>query len=281
MDWWSAGVSTAVIPTVIAVVVLAGVTIVMLRWSGAPSPTAPLWALLRGSLQLVVLSLILSGVIGDPYLVAAALVVMFVAAAVTVHRRIRSGGASILQIIACMGAGIIVALGTVFALGAVEFSPRYVLALAGIVIGNTMSITTLAGRTFGHVVIGRWDEVEGWLALGARPIEATRSMARQSIHSSLIPSIDQTKTTGLVVLPGAFVGAIFGGASPLEAGRFQIVVLACILAAGSITAVLLMRMIGAVATKPDDDGALRHPPGQRRPPKSRPDAPVPHVGGEA
>lgn len=42
---------------------------------------------------------------------------------------------------------------------------------------------------------------------------------------------DQTKTTGLVTLPGAFVGAIFGGVSPLEAGRFQIVVLAAIMAA--------------------------------------------------
>lgn len=53
------------------------------------------------------------------------------------------------------------------------------------------------------------------------------------------PPIDQTKTTGLVVLPGAFVGAIFGGISPLEAGRFQIVVLAAIMAAGSVTAVLI------------------------------------------
>lgn len=277
MDWWSAAVSTAVTPTVvatvvatiIAVVVLALITIAMLRWSGAPSPTAPLWALLRGSLQLVALSLILSGVIGNPYLVAAALVVMFVAAVLTVHRRIRStsgsASASVLPIAACMAAGIVVALGTVFAVGAVDFSPRYVLALAGIVIGNTMSIATLAGRNFGQTVVGRWDEVEDWLALGARPIEATRSMARQSIHSALIPSIDQTKTTGLVVLPGAFVGAIFGGASPLEAGRFQIVVLACILAAGSITAVLLMRTLGAVSTKPDDDGVPRRPARARLP----------------
>jgi putative ABC transport system permease protein len=70
------------------------------------------------------------------------------------------------------------------------------------------------------------------------------------VHAALIPSTDQTKTTGLVTLPGAFVGAIFGGASPLEAGRFQVVVLASIMAAGSITAVALIRTLGAVKVRP-------------------------------
>src|SRR5690606_28380991 len=55
----------------------------------------------------------------------------------------------------------------------------------------------------------------------------------------LLPAIDQTRTTGLVVLPGAFVGAVFAGLSPIEAGRFQLVVLASILAAGVVTASIL------------------------------------------
>jgi putative ABC transport system permease protein len=50
------------------------------------------------------------------------------------------------------------------------------------------------------------------------------------------------------------VGAIFGGLSPLEAGRFQIVVLASIMAAGSITAVMLVHMLAPVRVRP---GALR------------------------
>lgn len=251
MDW-----ILAAAPTVIAVVLLLAVTVATLVWAGIAEPLAPLWAVLRGALQLVALSLVLSGVIGNPYLVAAALVIMFGAAVVTVHRRIRTARSHLITLALCMSAGVAVPLGFVFAIGAIEFSPRYVLALGGIVIGNTMSIAALAGRAFGQNLAGRWDEVEGWLALGARPTEATRQLARQSAHQALIPSIDQTKTTGLVVLPGAFVGAIFGGASPLEAGRFQIVVLVCILAAGSITAVLLMRNLGAVARKPEPDGSF-------------------------
>jgi putative ABC transport system permease protein len=144
-----------------------------------------------------------------------------------------------------------VTLAVVFGTGAIEFTPRYVLAVGGIVIGNSMTIAVLAGRRFFEAVHEHWHEVEGWLALGAYPRRATLTQARQSVHSALIPSIDQTKTTGLVTLPGAFVGAIFGGASPLEAGRFQVVVLASILAAGSVTAVALIRSLADVKVRPE------------------------------
>ncbi len=96
----------------------------------------------------------------------------------------------------------------------------------------------------------RWEEVEAWLALGATRRQSTLELARGAVYSALIPSTDQTKTTGLVTLPGAFVGAIFGGLSPLEAGRFQIVVLASIMAAGSMTAVVLIRVLAPVKVRP-------------------------------
>lgn len=102
----------------------------------------------------------------------------------------------------------------------------------------------------------RWEEVEGWLALGATPRQSTRELARAAVYSALIPSTDQTKTTGLVTLPGAFVGAIFGGISPLEAGRFQVIVLAAIMAAGSITAVMTIAAL-ASATRWSPPNARR------------------------
>lgn len=79
-----------------------------------------------------------------------------------------------------------------------------------------------------------------------------RDLARSAVGEALIPGIDQTKTTGLVVLPGAFVGAIFGGLSPLDAARFQLIVLAALLAAGAITATLLAHGLSAIERKPAD-----------------------------
>ncbi|WP_460801386.1 ABC transporter permease [Microbacterium sp. GXF6406] len=113
-----------------------------------------------------------------------------------------------------------------------------------------MGIAALTARIFHRSLHDHWDEAEGWLALGATARESTVLRAREAVREALIPSIDQTRTTGLVVLPGAFVGAIFGGLSPFEAGRFQIVVLAAIIAAGSITAVLVVRGLGDVRTRP-------------------------------
>jgi putative ABC transport system permease protein len=237
-------------PTLLAIGLLIAVTFLVLTAAGAPARFAPALAVLRGAVQLAAISLILSGVITSPLWVGVALLVMFGVAVGTASRRL-GGSASTLALVAlAMAAGIAVTLGIVFGTGAIQPSPRYLLALGGIVIGNSMTIATLAGRRFTQAVGERWDQVEGWLAIGATARQATRDLSRRAVAAALIPSTDQTKTTGLVTLPGAFVGAIFGGISPVEAGRFQIVVLAAIMAAGSVTAALVVRGLADVRVRP-------------------------------
>ncbi len=236
--------------TLIGVGLLLALTLGVLALYRVPRRFAPAWAILRGTVQLAAISLILSGIITNPLWVAVALLVMFTVAAATAGRRLGKDWQSFGQVSAAMATGVLVTLTIVFATGAVELTPRYALALGGIVIGNAMSIATLAGRHFNETVDSRWDEVEGWLALGATPRQSTTELARSAVRSALIPSTDQTRTTGLVTLPGAFVGAIFGGISPIAAGMFQIVVLASIMAAGSITAVVVVGFLAPVRTRP-------------------------------
>ena len=216
----------------------------------APHPLAPLAAILRGLLQLSVISVILTGVITSPLWVAVALVVMFGVATATATRRLGWSARHLGIVAGAMSAGILLTLGIVFATGAIDFTSRYVLAIGGIVIGNSMSIATIGGRRLTESINDHWDEVEGWFALGATPRQSTAQLAKQAIYSALIPTTDQTKTTGLVTLPGAFVGAIFGGISPIEAGRFQIVVLAAIMAAGAVTAAILVSALAPVVQRP-------------------------------
>ena len=241
----------SLVPTVVAVAILMALTVAVLRGARTPSYLAPALAILRGAAQLALISLVLGGIITDPLWVAMALLVMFTVAAVTANRRLTWSWPRFPVVAGTMAVGITVTLAVVFGTGAIEFTPRYVLAVGGIVIGNSMTIAVLAGRRFFEAVREQWDQVEGWLALGATARRATLTQARYSVHAALIPSTDQTKTTGLVTLPGAFVGAIFGGASPLEAGRFQVVVLASIMAAGALTAVALIRSLGAVKVRPE------------------------------
>ena len=241
----------AFVPTLLCVALLLALTVTVLRGFKAPRSSAPALAILRGAAQLAVISFVLSGVITSPVFVTAALLIMFTVAAATAARRIGWSWRRLGLVSASMAAGIAATLAIIFVTGAIPFTPRYALAIGGIVIGNAMTIATLAGLRFAESVHDRWEEVEGWLALGATPRQSTRELARAAVYSALIPGTDQTKTTGLVTLPGAFVGAIFGGISPLEAGRFQIIVLAAIMSAGSITAVITIAALAPVRVRPD------------------------------
>lgn len=236
--------------TLLAVVVLTGIATIVLVAFRVPQSWTPAVAIVRGVVQLAALSLILTGIITEPLWIALALLTMFAIASSVGARRMGWSGRNLVIAASAIALGVGVALTVVFATGALELTARYALAIGAMVIGNAMTVATLTGRNFTAAVADHWDEVEGWLALGARPRAATLSIARRSVRDALIPSIDQTKTTGLVVLPGAFVGAIFGGLSPLDAGRFQIVVLAAIMAAGAITATIMVTWLGPVRTRP-------------------------------
>ncbi|MEZ2389500.1 ABC transporter permease [bacterium RCC_150] len=238
------------LPTFLGVGVLMAMTLALLLAFRTPHPFAPASAILRGAIQLAAISFVLGGVITNPAWVAIALLVMFTVAAVSATRRIGWSLPNLGLVSGSMAGGIAITLAVIFATGAIALTPRYALAMGGIVIGNGMTIAVLAGRRFKESAYDRWEEVEGWLALGATPRQATLDLARRAVYSALIPSTDQTKTTGLVTLPGAFVGAIFGGVSPLEAGRFQIVVLAAIMAAGAITAVMIVGILAPVRVRP-------------------------------
>lgn len=245
MSW-----NAVALPTLLGIGLLVAVTAAALASRGVPRWSAPGLAVLRAAAQLVALSLVLSSVIENLLWVWLALGVMLVAAVLTAGGRLHTDVRSLLWLGLVMLLAAAVTLAIVFLTGAIAVAPQNVLAVGGIVIGNTMSIATLTGRRFRADVVERRSEVEGWLALGATPRRSTLDIARQAVLEALVPSVDQTRTTGMVVLPGAFVGAVFAGASPLEAGRFQLVVLAAILAAGSLAAVGLVEALGRARTVP-------------------------------
>ena len=70
------------------------------------------------------------------------------------------------------------------------------------------------------------------------------------MYSALVPNVDKTRTTGLVTLPGAFVGALFGGSPPYEAGLFQMFVLIGIMTAGAIVSITITTTLAPRAKKP-------------------------------
>lgn len=234
-----------VVRLALGVVVLLALTTAVLRAGGVRTGWTPVVAVARGAAQLAVVGVLLQGVLTAPPVVAVALSVMLATAVHTATRRLRGleqPGWAVLA--ACVvGAGLTLAV--VFALGVFPLEPRYVVALGGIVIGGTMTSATLAGRHLRAGLISQREEVEAWLSLGATMRQAVSQIARASAGEALVPVLDQTRTTGLVTLPGAFIGALLAGASPLEAARFQLVVLASLVCAQAVVAVVLVHLLGA------------------------------------
>jgi putative ABC transport system permease protein len=219
-------------------------------------------ACVRAAVQLAVLGAVLGLVFRLPVAAAVVLLVMLATATRTAGRRLRELDRATRAVLLSSLAGALGTLVVAFATGAVAFQVRYVVALGGITLGGTMTACTLAGRQLLSGIRSRRDEVEGWLALGATPRQAVRDIARTAAGEALLPAIDQTRTVGLVTLPGAFVGALFGGASPATAARFQLVVLVGLLAAEAVAAVTLTWLLGA--PQPLPLGAPAEPRRRRR-----------------
>ncbi|WP_246081515.1 ABC transporter permease [Nocardioides litoris] len=224
--------------------VVVATTVVVARWARVGLGWVPVTSILRATVQLGVVALLLQGVLAREGTVVLFLLLMASTASLTAAGRLRELWHGRRAAVAGVVSGAAVALGLVLALRLVELDARYVVAVAGIVIGNAMSAATLSGRTFLRSVRRRRDEVEGWLALGATPAVAHREIGREAVREALLPNLDQARSTGLVTLPGAFVGALFGGASPVEAARFQLVVLAGVALAMVVCGVVVTRLLG-------------------------------------
>ncbi len=223
--------------------VLASLTMGLARWQRLGIGALPLVAIARAALQLSVVAVLLRGVLAAPGTVVAFLALMLTTASWTARGRLRGQWGGARAAVAGVVAGSTAALGAILALRLVEIDAREVVAVGGIVVGNTMTAATLAGRNFARAVRTRAGEVEAWLALGALPARAHDEIARESAREALLPTMDQTRSTGLVTLPGAFVGALFGGASPAEAAVFQLTVLAGVALAMTVTGVTVTRIL--------------------------------------
>lgn len=223
---------------------MTGLTLLLGRWAGVGLGLFPLWAIGRAVVQLTVIALLLRGILSVPWTVAGFILLMLTTASWTAMGRLRELWHGRRTAVLGVLAGALLTLVVIFGLRLVDFQVRYLVAVGGIIIGNSMSAATLAGRNFLRGSRARKDEIEAWLSLGATPAQAHEAIGREAVRESLLPTLDQTKSTGLVTLPGAFVGALFGGASPATAAQFQLVVLAGIALTMTVTGIVVTRLAG-------------------------------------
>jgi putative ABC transport system permease protein len=231
---------------VAASVALVAVALAISLWERTHLEGDVLVAAVRAFVQLTAIGYVIKFIFDQDELVfvIALIAVMVLFGALTARGRARRVPHAFWPLLIALAIAAVTTLGLVVALGIFPATPRYLVPVGGMVIGNAMTASAVALNRLGDDVHDDTGRIEATLALGATAAEVIRPIARRSLRSGMIPLIDSTKTTGLIFFPGTMVGMLLAGASPFDAVRLQLVLLYVLLGAvalATLFAVLLSR----------------------------------------
>lgn len=114
-------------------------------------------------------------------------------------------------------------VGTI-ATGAIQFTANEVIPIGGMLANNGLIAINLAYQNLDRAFVQDGTNIESKLSLAATTKLASKGAIRESIRLAIVPTIDSVKTYGLVSIPGMMTGLIIGGVPPLQATKFQLLV---------------------------------------------------------
>ena len=230
----------------VLVVVLAGAAALVTRLAELGRVSDPLVAAARAVVQLAAVAAVIGFVLhslGWTVVFLSGMVV--VGAATSAHRMTGSlRGRGWWTLVPIVG-GVLPAMSLILLSRAVPVVPVAILPTAGILIGGAMTATTLAGRRLTEELTAQRGAYEAALSLGMSRRAGVGLVGRDAAALALLPTLDQTRTVGLVTLPGAFVGVLLAGASPWQAGAAQVLVLVALLLVQAIAAAVTVELVAA------------------------------------
>ncbi len=118
------------------------------------------------------------------------------------------------------------------------FNARYIIPIAGMLIGNCLGSAIIGIRAFYNSLAGGEMRYKYSLMSGAGQNEALFPFISNAMKEAFNPFIANTASIGLIWLPGMMTGQILGGNSPETAIKYQIIIIIGIFA-GSVINVFL------------------------------------------
>ena len=209
-------------------------------------------AALRAVIQLTILGLVLNILFAqrNPWTIGALSLLMLSAAAFEVmsrqHRRFRgawSVGIGATSLFVSSFAVTVLALHVVVRVHP-WYTPQYSIPLLGMMLGNTMSGVAIGLENLTDRAWRQKYAIEAQLLLGRSWHQAIGEIRRASLRSGLIPIINAMGAAGLVSLPGMMTGQILAGSPPLEAAKYQIMIL-LLIAVGTSLGTIAAIQLGA------------------------------------
>jgi len=105
------------------------------------------------------------------------------------------------------------------------YAPQYAIPLLGMILGNTMNGIALGLDRLTQDAAQKRQIIETRLALGQNWKQAISDCRREAIRVGMIPIINAMSAAGVISLPGMMTGQILAGTPPVEAVKYQILVM--------------------------------------------------------
>ncbi len=244
--WWNdlpADIQLAASRYAIAMVLLVALLIVS-RWQGLALGNRLIVGTIRGTIQIILMGLILVYIfqLSNLIIIFGVLTFMGLFAAHTVRGNLaRIPGvfrASLPGIL--LGALSVMAVSTLLQI--VEPIGEFIIPMGGMVTGNCMTITALLVDRMWSNAQKQRGLLETALALGASAYQATELSIREAIESGLLPNLNRYASLGIVSIPGLMSGMIIGGLNPVAASFYQVMVFIMIFLASVICGIIVSRI---------------------------------------
>ncbi|HBI6864354.1 TPA: iron export ABC transporter permease subunit FetB [Enterobacter cloacae] len=199
-----------------------------------------LWSIARAVIQLIIVGYVLKYIFNVNHAVLTLLMVLFICfnAAWNAQKRSKYINKAFISSLIAITTGTALTLAVLVLSGSIEFTPMQVIPITGMIAGNAMVAVGLCYNNLGQRFSSEQQQLQEKLSLGATPKVASAQLIRDSIRSSLIPTVDSAKTVGLVSLPGMMSGLIFAGIDPVKAIKYQIMVTFMLLATASLSTIV-------------------------------------------
>ncbi len=197
------------------------------RWQLGLSKTV-VNSILRMTVQLCVVGMYLHSLFSwDHFAINALwLTIMLLVASHTICQRAKVNIVRTFPAVLCgLLVALVITLPTVL-IGVIHVSPwwqaQYMIPIAGMLLGNALSSNVLALARWSQQLREQHADYQFYLAMGAK--DPAKPFIRQSMLTALTPQLASMTTLGIVSLPGMMTGQILGGAAPLVAVKYQLLI---------------------------------------------------------
>ncbi|MER3435368.1 MAG: iron export ABC transporter permease subunit FetB [Leptolyngbya sp. ERB_1_1] len=185
----------------------------------------------RSIIQLAVVGYVLAVIFAppqSPFLILFVLAVLLIISAIVTRNRISQKLPILPWIIGSFLITTIITVGYVQLIVVQPqtwYEPRFLIPLSAIVLAQIINAATISGERFFSALNSHAMEIETHLSLGASPQQAIAQYRKEAIRAGVLPIVNAMSIVGLATLPEILSGQLLGGADPIRATAFQIVIL--------------------------------------------------------